>query len=105
MIYCSNWTFVISPDTHADKYLHVINPKAKQTVLKLLDEDKLIDAWRVYLEQEKCFRWSRRTFVRKQARLHFFLACETLFPYVTDASITTGFKSDHRGIFLNKKNQ
>ena len=102
-IYCGDWNLVIDPDIDTVNYLHVNNPRSRQTVLKFLDEDNFIDVWRVYHEQEKGFTWSRRNPVRKQARLDFFLVSEALFPYVTDASITTGFKSDHLGILLKFK--
>ena len=72
-------------------------------MLKLIDEDNFIDAWRVYHEHEKGFTGSRRNPVRKQARLDFFPVSETIFPYVTDVSITIGFKSDHHGVLLNSK--
>ena len=40
---------------------------------------------------------------RKQARHDFFLVSETIFPYVTGVSVTTGFKSDHHDVLLNFK--
>ena len=103
IIYCGDWNLVIDPDIDTVNYLHVNNPRSRQTVLKFLDEDNFIDVWRVYYEQEKGFTWRRRNPVRKQARLDFFLVSEALFPYITDASITTGFKSDHHGISLKFK--
>ena len=50
-IYCGDWKLVINPDIDIVNYLHI--PMGKQTVLKLIDEDNFIDAWRVYHEHEK----------------------------------------------------
>ena len=55
------------------------NPRARQEVLKLLEEDDFVDAWRVMHENEKGYTWSRRNPVRKQARLDFFLVNENIF--------------------------
>ena len=54
-IYCGDWNLVIDPDTDTVNYLHVNNPRSRQTVLKFLDEDNFIDVWRVCYEQEKRF--------------------------------------------------
>ena len=102
-ILCGDWNLVINPDIDTYNYLHINNPSARQTVLKFKEEDNFVDIWRVFHENEKGFTWSRRNPVRKQARLDFYLISDALFPYITDTSITTGFKSDHHGILLTFK--
>ena len=102
-ILCGDWNLVINPDIDTYNYLHINNPRARQTVLKFIGEDNFVDIWRVFHENKKRFTWSRRNPVRKQARLDFYLISDALFPYITDTSITTGFKSDHHGILLTFK--
>ena len=94
---------VINPDIDTYNYLHINNPRARQTVLKFIEEDNFVDIWRVFHENEKGFTWRRHNPVRKQARVDFYLIGDALFPYITDTSITTDFKSDHHGILLTFK--
>ena len=97
---CGDWNLVINPDIDTYNYLHISNPRARQTVLKFIEKGNFVDIWRVVHENEKGFTWSRRNPVRNLARLDFFLISDALFPYITDTSITMGFKSDYHGILL-----
>lgn len=100
IIMCGDWNLVLQPDIDTKNYLHINNPRARQEVLRLIDEDNFVDVWRIMHENERCFTWSRRNPVRKQARLDFFLVNDNCLPYVNEASINSGFKSDHSCILL-----
>lgn len=100
-VLCGDWNLVLNPDLDTYNYMHINNPRARQEVLKTIEEDNLIDIWRVFHEEEKGFTWSRKNPVRKQARLDFFLVNDSFFPYVTDTNIVSSFRSDHQGISIN----
>lgn len=99
VIICGDWNLVINPELDTNNYLHINNPKARQEVIKLFEDD-FLDIWRLMHENDKIFTWSRRNPIRKQARLDFFLIHDTLFPYATEAEITPGYRSDHSGIIF-----
>lgn len=54
-------------------------------------------------ENEKKYTWSRLNPTKKQARLDFFLIHESVFQYVTDSDIISGYRTDHSAIILRLK--
>lgn len=100
VILCGDWNLVINPELDTNNYLHVNNPRARQVVLDIIEEDNFMDIRRVFHENEKGFTWSRRNPTRKQARLDYFLVNDNCFTYTSDTEITPGFRSDHSGITL-----
>lgn len=59
VIICGDWNLVINPEIHSHNYFHINNPKARQTVLNLLEEENFIDAWRVMNEDSRKYTWRR----------------------------------------------
>ena len=68
-----------------------------------MDEESLLDAWRIMNENGKKFAWRRLNPVRKQARLDFFLISDNMFQYVMETDIVPGCRTDHSGIILTLK--
>ena len=102
IIMCGDWNFVLNPDIDSNNYLHINNPRARQEVLdNMMEEDGLLDVYRVYNEEQREFTWSRRNPVRKQARLDYFLISFSCFTYAEASSITPGYRTDHSGIILD----
>ena len=105
VIVCGDWNLVINPEIDSHNYLHINNPKARQIVLNLLEEENFIDAWRVMNEDSRKYTWRRLNPQKKQARLDFYLVSETLFQFVIDSDIVAGYRTDHSGIILKLKLQ
>ena len=72
IIVCGDWNLVINPDLDTNNYLQINNPRARQEVLNLIEEEGFFDIYRVFHEEKRGYTWSRRNPVRKQARLDFF---------------------------------
>ena len=102
IIMCGDWNFVLNPDIDSNNYLHINNPRARQEVLdNMMEEDGLLDVYRLYNEEQREFTWSRRNPVRKQARLDYFLISFSCFTYAEASSITPGYRTDHSGTILD----
>ena len=72
IILCGDRNLILNPAVDMNNYIHINNPRARQEVLKLLEEDNFVDAWRLMHENEKGHTWSRGNPIQKQARLDFF---------------------------------
>lgn len=99
IIICGDWNLVLDPKIDTENYRNINNPKARQFVLNMKDDLELIDIWRTRNEKAKGFTWRQITY-KKQARLDFFLISNNLLPYITNAEIIPGYRSDHSGILL-----
>ena len=71
-IICGDWNLVINPDLDTNNYLHINNPRARQEVLNMIDDEEFVDIYGVLNGDKREFTWSRRNPVRKQVRLDFF---------------------------------
>ena len=80
-------------------YLHVNNPKARDTLLDIIRDDSLIDCWRDLNLEKKEFTWFRKN-TNKKGRLDFFLISESVMTFVEDAKIMSGYRTDHSIISL-----
>lgn len=105
IIMCGDWNFILNPDIDYENYVHINNPRSRQTMLEFLEENNILDIWRIMNEEKKQFTWRRLNPVRKQARLDFFLISDNLSPFVTDTQIIPGFRTDHNSILLKLKFQ
>ena len=66
-------------------------------MLDFLEENNLLDIWKIMNEDKRQFTWWRLNPVRKQARLDFFLISDNISHFVTDTQIIPGFCTDHSG--------
>lgn len=105
VIMCGDWNLVLNADIDSSNYLHINNPKARQFVLNFIEEDNFLDAWRIMNEESRKYTWRRLNPVKKQARLDFFLVSETMFQFVTNTDIISGYRTDHSSIILKIKLQ
>ena len=101
IIMCGDWNLVINPDLDTNNYLPINNPRARQEVLNLIEEEGFLDIYRVFHDEKREYTWIRRNPVRKQARLDFFLTSFDCFLYTSDTCIIPGYRSDHSGILLD----
>ena len=68
-----------------------------------MEENSLVDVWRLFNEDVRAYTWKRMNPVRKQARLDYFLINETCLEYVMDTNINPGYRTDHSSILLKLK--
>ena len=73
VILCGDWNFVLDLDLDYNNYLHINNPKARKVILDYIEEENLLDVWRVSNEDSRRYTWRRLNSVIKQARLDFYL--------------------------------
>ena len=71
--------------------------------LGYIEEEILLDVWRVSNEDSRKYTWRRLNQVIKQVRLDFYLISENMFQFVTDTKIIPGYRADHSGITLKLK--
>ena len=100
---CGDWNFVLDPDLDYNNYLYINNPKARKVILDYIEEENLLDVWRVSNEDSRKYTWHRLNPVIKQARLDFYLISENMFQFVTNTKIIPGYRTDHSGITLKLK--
>lgn len=105
VIICGDWNLIIDAEMDCYNYLHINNPRARQVILNMLEDENFRDPWRIMHEDEKRYTWSRLNPTKKQARLDFFLVHESLFHYVIDSDIISGYRTDHSAITLKLKFQ
>ena len=43
IILCGDWNLVLNPDLDTNNYLHINNPRARQEVLNIIEEDEFLD--------------------------------------------------------------
>ena len=86
-------------------YLHINNPRARNMVLSLMEEENFVDVWRLMNENTKKYTWRRLNPTKKQARLDYFLVSESIFLFVTHSDIVPGYRTDHSGIILKLRLQ
>ena len=103
LIICGDWNFVQNPEVDYFNYLHINNPRARKVVLDTMEENSLVDVWRLFNEDVRAYTWKRMNPVRKQARLDYFLINETCLEYVMDTNINPGYRTDHSSILLKLK--
>ena len=72
-------------------------------ILSYIEEEILLDVWRVSNEDSRKYTWRRLNQVIKQVRLDFYLISENMFQFVTDTKISPGYRADHSGITLKLK--
>ena len=58
--------------------MHINNPKARKGVLNFIEEENVIDVWRIMNEESKVYTWRRLNPTKKQARLGFYLISDTI---------------------------
>ena len=105
VIICGDWNLVLDFEKDCYNYLHINNPRARNVVLSLIEEEHFIDVWRVMNENTQKYTWRRLNPTKKQARLDYFLVSETINSYVMHSDIVPGYRTDHSGIILKLKLQ
>ena len=100
---CGDWNFILDTEMDCENYVRINNSNARRVILNYIEEENIIDAWRVMNENSKKYTRRRLNPTGKQARYDFFLVSENLFQFVFNTDIIPGYRSDQIGILLNLK--
>lgn len=46
---CGDWNFVIDTEMECKHYLHINNPRSRQVSLDYIEENEILDIWRVII--------------------------------------------------------
>ena len=102
-MFCGDCNLILNETLDTENYVNINNPRARNAVLNIMEENGYIDVFRILNENQKKFTWRRINPVKKQTRLDFYLVSEEIFQHVHDTSIIPGYRSDHSGIYLKIK--
>ena len=103
IMFCGDWNLILNETLDTENYVNINNPRARNAVLNIMEENGYIDVFRILNENQTKFTWRRINPVKKQARLDFYLVSEEIFQHVHDTSIIPGYRSDQSGIYLKIK--
>lgn len=72
IIWCEGWNLVLNSDLDTVNYKNINNPRARNTVINITEENGYIDVWRVLNYTKKILKWRKLIPDKKQAKLDFF---------------------------------
>ena len=53
IIYCGDWNLVLDQNIDTENYRNINNPRARENVLKIIEENEYIDVWRVLNKKKR----------------------------------------------------
>ena len=102
VIAVGDWNIILDPTLDCDNYVHVNNPRSRESLETMMLDLGLADVWRDNNPEVKRFTW-RRSNPLKQGRLDFFLISDYLISYFENCDIHSSYRSDHSMISLTLK--
>lgn len=94
-----DFNFVI--DYHRDSnYSRQNNPRARDAFVQVVQEQGLMDAWKIMNPDQKTFTWAKKN-PCKFGRLDMFFISEHLLPLTVSSAVSPGYRSDHSIIDLH----
>ena len=102
IVIVGDWNVTLNPELDCKNYKNINNPRARNEVLRIMNELNLYDVWREENLEEKLFTWKRKLEVDKiqMGRLDFFLLSENVLKYSCSENIVPGYRTDHSLIEL-----
>ena len=101
-VICGDYNIALKPDIDTFNYTNINNPKAREKLLEIMEDMKLVDYFRILNSDSKCFTLRRKTPIR-QARLDYFLTSENLGNIIDTIKVKPGYRSDHSTVILELK--
>ena len=98
-IICGDFNLTLNPDLDCFNYKHINNPKARDFLSNVIEENNLFDTFRELHPSQRRYTWRRKNPL-KQSRLDFFLVTENIVNLIKKSKIETGYKSDHSIVTL-----
>ena len=92
----------LDPNLDTSRYIGQNKPNARKTIHEKMHLLNLVDVWRETHPNKRQYTWNKFN-TNKQGRLDYFLISKILMPYISDANICTGYRSDHSIISLQFK--
>ena len=90
----------LNPQLDCDLYKHVNNPKARNSVIELMNSFDSKDTFRLMHPSLRRYTWRRKNPIR-QARLDYFLISHSMHDIITNCCINPGYRSDHSIVQIN----
>ena len=81
-------------------YVRQNSAKARDVLLRIMNDNDLIDIFRERKGNLKSYTWRSSGPVVKQARLDYIIISRLLIPQVSEVDITPGYRSDHSMVTL-----
>ena len=76
-------------------YVRENNVQARNCVRAFMQENNMVDVFRDLNGDVRRYTCRVKRPIVKQARLDYFIASDTLVPFITQASIVSGYRTDH----------
>ena len=92
-IICGDFNLVLNPDLDSYNYKHINNPKAREIILKMMNDYELCDVYRNLHQDTKRYTWRRKNPL-KQARLDFYLISSNMMDLVNKCETRIAYRSD-----------
>ena len=96
-VICGNFNLVLDSKMDSDKYKNIINLKARQVVLNIINY--LIDVIRTFHPKVKQYSWRKSP--TKQAKLDYFLISNKVTDIVDNCMIHPSYRSDRSIVELH----
>ena len=90
-------------DPKLDKYRSPLNsnPKAADQLKAMMNEQQMVDVWRIRNEHTMRFSWKRKNPRLQASRIDMAIATRGLDHFITNIFYFNGIHSDHDALFLN----
>ena len=96
VIYTGDWNLVLDQAIDTKNYINENNIRGKAELKRQMDLYSLIDVWRELNPSTRQYTWfSKSSLPKKMSRLDYFLISNSLFPFISGATIEPGILSDH----------
>lgn len=98
-ILCGDFNLTLNQAMDTQNYSNINNPKAKEKVLEMMSDLKLVDYYRVLNPDKRVFTWKKKNPL-KQGRLDYILMSENFTNVVEDMYIKSGYRFDHSAVVV-----
>ena len=98
-IICGDLNLILDPLKDSYNYRHLNNPRARNTVLEIMNTRGFFDVFRYENNDLVRYTWRRKNPFR-QTRLDYFIISDNLKDLINSCSIKPGYRSDHSIIQL-----
>ena len=95
---CGDFNLVMDYSLDTKGYQHQNNPKARDSVLQMMESLELFDVWRARNADNTKFTWFKNT--KQMARLDYFLITSDWLTRTLQAKIAPGYRTDHSIVSL-----
>ncbi|HBI39496.1 MAG TPA: hypothetical protein DDY16_00910, partial [Tenacibaculum sp.] len=97
IFYIGDFNLVLNQNLDTLNYLHNNNVNARAAVMQCMEDNDLVDVWRIQHPELKRYSWFKRDGVNglKCSRLDMILVSENSLPFISNTSIDPAILTDH----------